>query len=409
MNASDTRELNDIRLEVGGVGKVVTVETSTAQVDLVNSGERSAVLSSKELNSLALVSRNVSELLKVLPGATSVATAPGSGNALGFDFTNSGSTGSAIGVGLSTNGAPYRGGSMLLMDGANIIDPRCNCWSTAVMNPEMTQEVKESTSNFAADQPNGPVVFSGTSKSGREHYHGSAYLTLRNSILNSNTWQNSHNNLKRQDAAWYYPGGNFGGPVPFTKNKLLFWTGYEYHWQKLPSQNPLTAWVPTDSMRTGNFSPTATDNAAVCAGVGGFSPTATNFCNDLSSTVLPNGSCVQRHQPSPHRHRPQHDESDEGVLPRAERESDERLQLVSAHQLAAERIRLSRPRGLPHQRQHEAVRVVPVRQQPLLPAGAYLVESGQLGAVPGRRDHQPHGQEDAVGELPARLQSHVHK
>src|SRR4029077_5072384 len=290
MNASDTRELNDIRLEVGGVGQVVTVETSTAQVDLVNSGERSAVLSSRELNSLALVSRNVSELLKVLPGVTSVATAPGSGNGLGFDFTNSSSTGSAIGVGLSTNGAPYRGGSMLLMDGANIIDPGCNCWSTAVMNPEMTQEVKVSTSNFAADQPNGPVVFSGTSKSGTEHYHGSAYLTLRNSILNSNTWQNNHNNVKRQDAAWDYPGGNFGGPGPFTKNKLLFWTGYEYYWQKLPSQNPLTAWVPTDSMRAGNFSPTATDNAAVCAGVGGFSPTATNFCNDLTGTVLPDGT-----------------------------------------------------------------------------------------------------------------------
>lgn len=292
MNASDTRDLSDIRLDVGGVGQVVTVESATAQVDLVNSGERSSVLSAQEINSLALVSRNVSELLKVLPGVTSVATGPGSGNGLGFDFTNSSSTGSAIGVGLSTNGAPYRGGSMLLMDGANILDPGCNCWSTAVMNPEMTQEVKVSTSNFAADQPNGPVVFSGISKSGTERYHGSAYFTARNSIFNSNTWQNNKNNVSKPDAAWYYPGGNFGGPVPYTHNKLLFWTGYEYYWQKLPSSNPLTAWVPTDSMRTGDFSPGAADNAAACAAVGGFTSTATNFCNNLSGTVLPNGSLL---------------------------------------------------------------------------------------------------------------------
>ncbi|HUK24711.1 MAG TPA: TonB-dependent receptor [Terriglobales bacterium] len=292
MNPGDTRDLTDIVLEVGSTGQVVTVEAATTQVNLVNSGEKSAVLSASDLNNLALVSRNVSELLKVLPGVTSVATSPGNGNGLGFDFTNSSSTGSAIGVGLSTNGAPYRGGSMLLMDGANIIDPGCNCWSTAVMNPEMTQEVKVTTSNFGADQPNGPIVFSGISKSGGDHYHGSAYFNARNALLNANTWQNNRNGVARQDAAWYYPGGNFGGPVPFTHNKLLFWTGYEYYWQKLPTQNPLTAWVPTDSMRAGNFDPTAADNAAVCSAVGGFSPTATNFCNDLSGTVLPNGALL---------------------------------------------------------------------------------------------------------------------
>ena len=127
MSASDTRDISDIKLEIGSGNQVVTVEAATTQVDLVNSGERSAVISSKDIDNLTLVSRNVSELLKVLPGVTSVASGQGS-NGLGFDFSNASSTGSAIGVGLSTNGAPYRGGSMLLMDGANIIDPGCNCW-----------------------------------------------------------------------------------------------------------------------------------------------------------------------------------------------------------------------------------------------------------------------------------------
>jgi len=289
LNANDTREVSNIQLEIGSSDQTVSVEATTTQVDLVSNGERSSVLSAREINNLTLVSRNVTELLKILPSVTSVAQ---TGNGLGFDFSTSSSTGSAIGVGLSTNGAPYRGGSMLLLDGANIIDPGCNCWSTAVVNPDMTQEVKVQTSNFGADQPNGPVVFSAVSKSGTAGYHGSAYMTTRNSIFNANTWANDKNGFKKPDAAFYYPGGNFGGPVPFTKGKLLFWVGYEYYWQHLPSANPLTAWVPTDSMRAGNFDPTANDNAAACADSGGFTTDATNFCNNLSGTVLPNGTAL---------------------------------------------------------------------------------------------------------------------
>jgi Carboxypeptidase regulatory-like domain len=288
LNAADTRDLSDIKLDVGSGQETVNVEAATTQVALVTSGERSSVLDYKQIQSLALISRNVSELLKVLPGVSSVA---GNGsNGAGFDFSNASSTGSPIGAGLSTNGAPYRGGAMLLLDGANIIDPGCNCWSTAVPNPEFTQEVKVQTSNFAADQPNGPVVFSTISKSGTSKYHGSVYTNLRNSALNSNTWQNNFNNVKKPHAAWVYPGGTIGGPVPFTKDKLLFWSGFEYYWQKLPAANPLTAWVPTASMRAGNFSPTAADNAAACAAVGGFSANTNDFCNDLSGTVLPDGT-----------------------------------------------------------------------------------------------------------------------
>ncbi len=290
INAGDTKDLSNINLTIGTSDEVVTVEARTTQVELVNSGERSSVLSTTDIQNLALVSRNVSELLKVLPGVTSVAN--GTGNGLQFDFANAGSTGSPIGVGLSTNGAPYRGGSMLLLDGANIIDPGCNCWSTAVANPEMTQEVKVQTSNFGADQPNGPVVFTAISKSGSATYHGAGYLTLRNSALNANTWENNHNDRDKPDSKSYYPGGNIGGPVPFTKNKVMFWTGHEYFWQLLPSSSPLTAWVPTNSMRAGNFDPTAADNAAACSAVGGFTPSATNFCNDLSGTVLPDGTAL---------------------------------------------------------------------------------------------------------------------
>jgi len=54
----------------------------------------------------------------------------GTSNGAGFmSFLNTGASGSAIGVGLDINGAAYRGGTSYINDGANIIDPGCNCWS----------------------------------------------------------------------------------------------------------------------------------------------------------------------------------------------------------------------------------------------------------------------------------------
>ena len=248
----------------------------------------------RDIERLSLVGRNVSELLKVLPGVTSVPN--GVGNGLGFDFTASSSTGSTIGVGLSPGGAPYRGGTSYILDGANIIDPGCNCWSIAVVNPDMTEEVKVQTSNFGADSPNGPVIVNAISKAGTSQFHGQAYFYARNSVLNANTWANNQQGSPRQTAQYYYPGGNFGGPVkvPGTSfnrnNKLLFWFGYEYYNQLLPSASPLESYVPTAAMEAGNFTSSGQGNSALCPG--GFTATATNWCNNLSGTVAPDGTPI---------------------------------------------------------------------------------------------------------------------
>ena len=156
VNPGDTRLLSGISLEVGGTNQTVEVSAVGGEITPVDSGERSALLSYKDIERLAIQSRNLSELLKILPGVT--ATANGVGNGTGFNFNDASSSGSAIGVGLNTNGAPYRGGTAYLLDGANIIDPGCACWSIAVVNPDMTQEVKVQTSNFGADSPQGPVT-----------------------------------------------------------------------------------------------------------------------------------------------------------------------------------------------------------------------------------------------------------
>jgi hypothetical protein len=301
MNVADSREITGIQLAVGESTDTVTVSAGDMPLVPTDNGERSSLISYEDIQRLSVEGRNVSELLKILPGVTTVAN--GIGNNSGGTFDNVGSTGSSIGNGLSPNGAPYRGGSAYLLDGANIIDPGCNCYSIATINPDMTAEVKIQTSNFGADSANGPVIFSTISKAGGAQLHGQAYFYARNGVLNSNLWENNHAGTKRTEDSYYYPGGNVGGPIriPHTdfnkNNKILFWAGYENFRQNLGSSTILQSYVPGADMRKGNFTLNNTtdtsafdSNAALCPS--GFSAKATNWCNDLSGGYDANGNPI---------------------------------------------------------------------------------------------------------------------
>jgi len=302
LNIGDLRTVSGIKLEVGSASEIMVVQSAAQEIIPTDNGERAALLDTNDIERLTVASREISELLKILPGVTSVAASNG-GNGLGFDFTTMGADGSNIGVGISPNGAAYRGGTAYLLDGTNIIDSGCNCWSIASVNPDMTAEVKVQMSNFGADTADGPVVINVTSKSGGNHYHGEAYMYTRNGVLNSNYWQSNHNSSKRTSDAYYYPGGNFGGPVriphsDFNKNnKLFFWAGYEYQWQNPGGSTILESTIPSTDMMGGNFTlnnTTATNpyatNAALCTS--GFSTTATNWCNDPTGGFTAAGTTI---------------------------------------------------------------------------------------------------------------------
>jgi len=266
MNPGDKRHVSDINLEVGIVATEVTVSATAGQITPVSSGERSAVLSAKDIQNLSLQGRDVTELIRVLPGM-SVFTGGGTANTVGYDPTVAGFT-NAVGTGYTANGAVYRGGTDLISDSAHIIDAGCNCISTQMVNADMVAEVKVQTSNFSADSAKGPVVVNAVGKSGTADYHGQLYLHGRDSSMNSTDWYLNRLGLKKPVDRYLYPGGSVGGPVPGTDKKMLFWAGYEYYWQKLPAPAPLTSYVPTLSNRRGDFSSTAADNVAFCAGAG---------------------------------------------------------------------------------------------------------------------------------------------
>src|ERR1700733_2823914 len=178
LHAGDVLAVPTTSLTVGSEATTITVEAANEMIPTEN-GARINVLSSKDIENLALVGRDTTELLKVLPGATTM-SAGLTNNSPAYSDLNTGAEQSAIGSGININGAVNRGGTALLSDGANVIDPGNMASSVSVINPEMTAEVSVQASNFGADTPFGPVVVSTISKSGGDRYHGEGYFDARN-------------------------------------------------------------------------------------------------------------------------------------------------------------------------------------------------------------------------------------
>ncbi len=293
LHAGDVRTVPAFQLAVGTETQTVTISADSEMIP-IEGGQRIDVLSSEDIDNLALEGQDTTELLKVLPGATTMSggltqTSPS------FSDLNITVQQSSIGSGVDLNGAVNRSGTALLSDGANIIDVGDNASSLSIVVPDFTAEVSVQASNFGADIPFGPVVVSAISKSGGANYHGEGYLNARNSVLNANDWQDNHQGVAQGPQHYYYPGGSFGGPVPHTNKKLLFWGGYQRWLQNQGNANHLSSYIPTPEMMAGDFSTDNSDNTTLCPQgffqgnpPGGYP--GGSWCSDLGGAVLANGA-----------------------------------------------------------------------------------------------------------------------
>src|SRR6266542_659136 len=277
---------------VGSTAEHVTVEVNASQVQVADSGDLSSTLNTTNIGNLSLQGRDVTELVRTLPGFNVDTSYNGLQNKTTSDSQIT-TIGSAVGRGFTGNGAPERaGGADLVSDGAHVLDPGCACNATQTINPDMVQEVKVTKSAYSADSVTGPVIISAVSKSGSTEYHGGAYLHFRDSALNSTDYNVGQNHLTKPNDRYWYPGGQIGGPVPFTNKKLVFFSGFEYYNQSFPEQTLTSgiakAQVPTLSMRQGLFDPNLADNKALCSAIVS-SPMNTDRCQPVTSIDTVNG------------------------------------------------------------------------------------------------------------------------
>ena len=203
------------------------------------------------------VGSNAAEYIKIMPGfALNNGTsnkANYDGQVIGINGNGDAGSQSPLNNAFSYNGLP--GNSLdITADGAHVSDPGCNCDTPVNPNSDMIAEFKVQMSNFSAENQKGPIVASSVAKWGTNQFHGSGFFYARNYVLNANDALNNATQTARPQNKYYYPGGTIGGPVliPGTgfnknRNKLFFFTGFEYFYQVLDT-GLLRATVPTPGM-----------------------------------------------------------------------------------------------------------------------------------------------------------------
>ncbi|HLY15641.1 MAG TPA: carboxypeptidase-like regulatory domain-containing protein [Bryobacteraceae bacterium] len=261
LNQGATLALPKVALQVQSTRQEVEVVAGADVVVPVDSGTFEQTLNKNMVENLSIVGRDAAELIKIMPGM-------GMTGGLSQSMWNSYTTQSNNGPieHFSANGTQPNGAMTMTSDGANLLDPGNQGTQTANINQNQVQEVSILTSAYGAEYAKGPVTFQAIGKSGGAQFHGSAYFYARNSVFNANDWYSNRNGKKAPTDSFYYPGGDFGGPVlipgtHFNKNhdKLFFYAAYEYMDQK-PAGYLASYFVPTPEMLQGNFSQSYLDS-----------------------------------------------------------------------------------------------------------------------------------------------------
>jgi Carboxypeptidase regulatory-like domain len=296
LRSGDARSLRQIALKVATVAETVSVSAEVALTPL-NSGEKSATLTSEQIENVPIMGTSAAEVLRLLPGMTGSANGTSnkpnfSGEVYGINGNGEGGQQSAVGN-YSANG--NRTWALdITIDGAPGADPGCNCATSVNPNTEFVQEFKVLQSNFSAEHAKGPVAMSVISKSGGREFHGSVFGYFRDYHLNSNEWFANKVGAERVKNKFTYPGFTISGPllIPgtnFNKNrdKVFFFAGFEYFGQALDT-GYVKSWVPTAEMKAGNFS-----NAAA-VGTGSFVNTVPNFPGGIvpANLIDPGGQAL---------------------------------------------------------------------------------------------------------------------
>ena len=250
LTAAGTVDTGDLVLQVGAAAESVNVTAEAGQLQLqTNSGERSDLVTGKQLNDLALNGRNVLDMVKLIPGV--VSTVDGS------------SSGTGQLDGFNVNGTRANQHEFTI-DGASNVDTGNNGNTHVTINTDAIAEVKVLTSNYQAEFGKaGGAQIEVTTRSGSNQFHGDTRFFHRNEGLNANGWFNNHTVPVTPIPLYRYNyfGYQLGGPVlvpgtEFNKNrdKLFFFWSQEFYRQLVPSAQIDTFRTPTALERTGDFS-----------------------------------------------------------------------------------------------------------------------------------------------------------
>jgi hypothetical protein len=222
--------LGQVALTVGQASQTVTVTTETPLIDTATSSN-AAVVDQRQVTEQPLNGRDFESLLTTLPG---VVTNNNSQFRLVFNQTDD----------FYVNGMRGTANNFFL-DGIINTDVGANDGEYTALSLDAVGEFKTLTGNFNAEYGRSPgVMILINTKSGGQHFHGTAYEFNRNTDYNANDWFSNHNGQARADLKFNQFGGNIGGFIPIPKfsprdnKKAFFFFNYEGTRANRPNGNP---------------------------------------------------------------------------------------------------------------------------------------------------------------------------
>jgi outer membrane receptor protein involved in Fe transport len=219
----------DGTLQVGNANEQVVVTAETSLVETETTDQR-LDLSTQAIQTAPIVGTDWrAEMTQLIPGVN-----------------NGGGTGTAGGQAIGVNGTQQYNVNFLV-DGSSATAPRDFNGSNFILPLDAMEEVSVNSSNAPAQYGGGLTTINVITKSGTNHWHGSAYEYIQNTALNARGFYNATG--PKSVEHWNTYGGSVGGPV--IKNKLFFFFNY----QRNPSTTPTSGLYsyPTAAMQAGDF------------------------------------------------------------------------------------------------------------------------------------------------------------
>lgn len=244
LTANQSLSLGEIKLTIGDAATTITVQAEgTIQVQ-TSSGERSGIITSEEIENLAVINRDFSTLVALLPG---VVDNPGTAEVQGFSG----------GASFNVNGGRSNGNSITI-DGGSTENTNGGNGNNFV-SLDSIQAVRIVTSNYQAEFGRKPAAsIMAVTKGGGRAFHGAAYWYYRHEWMNANQFFNNRVGLPQTPRRVTTPGFNIGGPVLIPglvkdRNKLFFFSSLEFIKERRP-QGIIDLTTPTGNERNGDFS-----------------------------------------------------------------------------------------------------------------------------------------------------------
>src|SRR5438552_4590201 len=201
LSANEGLALGEVALKTGQVTETVTVQ-SEGQIVEKESSDLTARLTSDQISLISTKGRDITSLLRLIPGTSNNDDIEAVGEGFGTDLPNiSGQRGRSL---------------VTTVDGLNASEPSGSNKISMTTNQDAIAEVKVLRNNYAAEYGNnGGAMINIVSRGGGRDYRGSVYYFVRNESLNgTNFFINKNSTVSPATKPIYrhkIPGFNFGG------------------------------------------------------------------------------------------------------------------------------------------------------------------------------------------------------